>query len=32
MKVQWRRKRGELRRKEGDENESTIEKEESRTT
>ena len=32
MKVQWRRKRGELRRKEGDGHESTMEKEERRTT
>ena len=32
MKVQGRRKRGELRRKEGDGNESTREKEERSTT
>ena len=32
MKVQWRRKRGAPRRKEGDGNESTREKEERSTT
>ena len=32
MKVQWRRKREALRRKEGDGNESTMEKEERSTT